>query len=327
MKLSILIPTYNRAKYLEYNLRQLVMYILNDKLESKVCICISDNASTDNTREIVNKFMSLGVTIKYNRQKQNLGYTKNVLSILAIVNTDWVMLLGDDDYLDSWYIKECLAQIASYPNLGCIIPNYIDYNTITNEYGLLREEHCKTQYYAAGFQACLKNSWRAHQLSGLCFRRASVVEEYLKYNMNNLYPQMFFICYNALKYDVLHFGKRCLAVSGIPQTQKDWSYGDDGLMNEICENFKNLKISYRQRALLESEFNKHEQRYLWACRSVDDGIDSILEARNITLLGKYYISRQFLKTNSYMGKKNRLWFYLVARIVLLKNILQGNVFF
>ena len=36
------------------------------------------------------------------------------------------MLLGDDDYLEPWYIRECLNRINVNPNLGCLIANYID---------------------------------------------------------------------------------------------------------------------------------------------------------------------------------------------------------
>lgn len=327
MKLSILIPTYNRCQDLKKNLDMLSRYIIHDGLETEVCILVSDNASTDITPSIVQSFTDSKVHIEYYRHNQNFGYSKNVLYILSKATTDWVMLLGDDDYLDSWYIQECLNQIEKHPDLGCIIANYMGYFPATNEYGKLREENCETEYYKAGFEACLKNIWRAHQLSGLCFRRANVVEEYYNRKMDNLYPQMFFVGYNSLKYDVIHFGEKCLVVSGVLQSQKDWNYGSDGLMNDICENFKNLQMTKKQRALIEADFNRRQKRYLWACNNVNDGIDSILAAYNITLLGKYYISHQFLKENCYAGKKNRFWFYIVAKIVLIKNLLRGKIGF
>ena len=53
MKLSILIPTYNRCNDLRKNLELLCKYIKDDQLESEVCICVSDNASTDDTEQKV----------------------------------------------------------------------------------------------------------------------------------------------------------------------------------------------------------------------------------------------------------------------------------
>lgn len=325
MKLSILIPTYNRCNDLRKNLELLCTYIRDNQLESEVRICVSDNASTDNTESLLHTFLSQGVCVEYYRNKTNIGYSKNVLSILSQAKTEWVMLLGDDDYLESWYIKECLDRIENNTKLGCIIPNYIEYIVSKGEYGSLREQNCKTQYYSAGYIACVENMWRAHQLSGLCFRRANVVEEYRKRSMDNLYPQMFFVGYNSLKYDVLHFGEKCLTVTTISQDKKDWNYGDDGLMNDVCENSKNLNITYWQRAHLESIFNSRQPRYLCVAKDTNMCIDNILSASNITLLGKYYISRHILHNILYSGKKYIFWFYIIARITLIKNLLKGRV--
>lgn len=324
MKLSILIPTYNRCNDLRKNLELLCKFIKNDKLESDVCICVSDNASTDDTESLMHLFLSKEVCVKYYRNDANVGYCKNVLSLLSKAETEWVMLLGDDDYLESWYLKGCLEQIKLYSNLGCIIANYVDYNASTGQYGSLREENCPTQYYKAGFNACIENMWRAHQVSGLCFRRNKLVEVYLNQHMNNLYPQMFFVGFNALRYDVLHFGEKCLVVSSVSQEKKDWNYGNDGLMNDICENFKNLNISYKQRAKLEADFNARQQRYLWASNDVNQCIDNILCAKNISLLGKYYISKQILQQYPYSGKRHKVWFYIISSIISMKYLLRGK---
>lgn len=324
MKLSILIPTYNRAVNLKKNLELLSSYIHRNKLEESVCIIISDNASTDNTQSVVSSMAPTNIRIEYYRQENNWGYCKNVLSVISRATTDWVMLLGDDDYLEPWYIKRCIAETEKNPNLGCIIPNYIDYNPAMNTYGRLREENCETQYYKSGFDACFQNAWRAHQLSGLCFRRENVVEEFMKRGMDNLYPQIFFVAYNALRYDVLHFGQRCLAVSSVPQSKKDWDYGKDGLVNDVFENFKNLGVSYRQRAQLESHFLKEDPRYFWTTKDTNSCIEHILKRRNVSYLARYYISKQILHAQCYSGKKLRIKFYFLARFILFKQLITGK---
>ncbi len=264
------------------------------------------------------------VRINYIRQEQNQGYCKNVCYLMSEAQTPWVMLLGDDDYLEPWYIEECLKQIEKHPNLGCLIPNYIAYYPATQTYGKLREENCETQYYKSGFDACLQNAWRAHQLSGLCFRRENVVEEFRKREMDNLYPQIYFVSYNVLRYDVLHFGQKCVAVSGVPQSQKDWGYGNDGLVNDIFENFKNLGVTYRQRARLESHFLEVDLRYLWATKDTNSCIEHILKGQNVSYLGRYYIAKRILHEKYYTGKKLRIRFYLLARIVLLQKLFSNR---
>ena len=53
MRLSILIPTYNRCKDLHHNIQLLESYIVNSNLCKHVNVIISNNASTDDTRAVV----------------------------------------------------------------------------------------------------------------------------------------------------------------------------------------------------------------------------------------------------------------------------------
>lgn len=323
--LSICIPTYNRAKDLNHNLTLIESYLENSNLLDTVCLVISNNCSTDETGVVVKHFVDEGrLCIHYYKQEHNIGAGPNQVYAVEKVSTPWVMLLGDDDYLEPWYIAECLKQMEKHPNLGCLIPNYIDYYPATQTYGKLREENCETQYYKSGFDACLQNAWRAHQLSGLCFRRENVVEEFRKREMDNLYPQIYFVSYNVLRYDVLHFGQKCVAVSGVPQSQKDWGYGNDGLVNDIFENFKNLGVTYRQRARLESHFLEVNPRYLWATKDTNSCIEHILKGQNVSYLGRYYIAKRILHDKYYTGKKLRIRFYLLARIVLLRKLFSNR---
>ena len=54
-ELSICIPTYNRAEYLKEALDSIIKQI-NDTNRDKVEICISDNASEDNTKELIENY-------------------------------------------------------------------------------------------------------------------------------------------------------------------------------------------------------------------------------------------------------------------------------
>ena len=94
--LSIAIPTYNRANFLE-NLLNTIMPQA-EKFKGLVQICISNNDSTDNTREIVAKFKEkYPGFIKYNENKKNLGGDKNVLKVIEMCDGDFVWTFGDDD--------------------------------------------------------------------------------------------------------------------------------------------------------------------------------------------------------------------------------------
>jgi len=64
--LSICIPTYNRAEYLDKSIASIVSQ--NEFNSEDVELVISDNASTDNTEEVVRK---------YQKQYKNIFYSKN----------------------------------------------------------------------------------------------------------------------------------------------------------------------------------------------------------------------------------------------------------
>lgn len=321
--ISVCIPTFNRAKNLDKNLHLLDEQIRFHGLVNKVEIIVSNNCSTDETAEILTNFHGLA-SITILTQSTNIGGEKNILTTIKASTADYIMLLGDDDYLESSYLLDCVNSIEKHQNLGCIIPNYQAYDPENDKLLYYREPNCQTQYYYAGFEACLENSWRAHQLSGLTFRREGVYEAYVERGLCNLYPQIFFIAYNALKYDVLHFGHSCLRVSEVQQDKKFWSYTDDLLMEDIYENYLALPLSSRQIALLEYHFLEKQPRYKLPHFNTNLAIEKILSGKNTTILGKYYLSRLFLKEQCYSGKVYRLRFYLLARLVLLKKLICGE---
>ena len=327
--LSLCIPTYNRANDLNHNLSLVESFFKEDQeLKENVVILISDNHSSDNTAEVVKTFMkSDAFSVQYFCQKTNIGGGNNTVWLVEKAKTQWVMTLGDDDYLEPWYISDCLHQIETHPNLGCIIPNSIAYNPLINEYGKTREDvNDNILFWNAGFQACLNNAHYGHSLSGLCFRRDSLSEQVQKHKLDNLYPQIFFVAYNALRYDVLHYRKVCLQISDVPQSHKDWRYGDDGLINDVFENYKKLGVSCKQRAQLEAHFLETDPRYYWATNNRNLCIEKILTGNNVSYLGRYYIAKQIIRGNCYTGKKLRIPLSLLATYLIgirrFRNILK-----
>ena len=61
--LTIAIPTYNRASYLDLCLSRIFNQL--SKKEPLVEVLISNNNSSDNTEEIVNRYVSQGLTVSY----------------------------------------------------------------------------------------------------------------------------------------------------------------------------------------------------------------------------------------------------------------------
>ncbi len=95
--LTIAIPTYNRAKVLKKCLDSIFNQI--DGLNNYVDILVSDNNSNDETFNTVNGFKKRGCNIIYNKNKINLGMDMNFKFCFNYVNSKYIWVLGDDDYI------------------------------------------------------------------------------------------------------------------------------------------------------------------------------------------------------------------------------------
>ena len=109
MKLTIAIPTYNRSFFLDKNLKELL-----NQYNSNFEIIVQDNASTDNTTDIIDKYIKLGLPIIYEKNKKNLGWAKNFEICFKKVKTKYMILLGSDDIIFSGGIEYILKEIELY---------------------------------------------------------------------------------------------------------------------------------------------------------------------------------------------------------------------
>jgi len=93
-KISIIIPTYNRANYVE----QTIESALVQDYENYEVI-VSDNASTDNTTEVVEKYLDNN-NFRYYKNETNIGMVKNWHKALYEYSTgDWFLILSDDEWV------------------------------------------------------------------------------------------------------------------------------------------------------------------------------------------------------------------------------------
>lgn len=97
--LSICIPTHNREQYLAFALTSIAESIKHTNVCTEVCV--SDNASTDNTGQIVAQFRDSNphIRTKYRRQSTNVGPDRNFLSAVDLASGTYCWLLGSDDAL------------------------------------------------------------------------------------------------------------------------------------------------------------------------------------------------------------------------------------
>lgn len=141
-KLSVVIPTYNRADFLDFSLAAHVPLFRKCGIQ----IFIFDNASTDSTTEVVNKWSLEYPLISYLRHDENVGADLNFELALKAPDTDYVWLLGDSYLLPEIGIDYILNIDKCITNYDLVVmnlmgalalpsKNYIDYNDLLVDLG------------------------------------------------------------------------------------------------------------------------------------------------------------------------------------------------
>lgn len=116
MRVSIIIPTYNRAVYLEAAISSALAQDYKD-LE----VLVSDNASTDNT-ELVVKAFGYDPRVKYFKNSENIGMVRNWhKAVFEYANGDWFLILSDDDILTNpKFISQAIKIIEESKNVTVV---------------------------------------------------------------------------------------------------------------------------------------------------------------------------------------------------------------
>lgn len=115
--LSICIPTFNRARYLESLLEEIVANI--GKLQYDYEILIGDNCSEDATPQIVEGFKDR-LNIRYFRRPSNIGSGENLNQLYRSANGRYCLYLADDDLPILDAVRDNIATLEAHPNVGVL---------------------------------------------------------------------------------------------------------------------------------------------------------------------------------------------------------------
>ncbi|NML64663.1 glycosyltransferase family 2 protein [Hymenobacter sp. RP-2-7] len=111
MKISVCIPTYNQAEYLS----EAIISAFNQTIPP--CeIIVSNDCSTDNTVEVLQKLISEISLLKVINQTKNLGISQNTDACLRAASGEFIVRLDSDDMLSPGYIEQLGALLLSNPN-------------------------------------------------------------------------------------------------------------------------------------------------------------------------------------------------------------------
>jgi glycosyltransferase involved in cell wall biosynthesis len=110
-KVTVGIPTRNRAAFL----REAIASVLGQNC-GEFCVLVSDNASTDATSEVIASFADTRIT--HVRSERDIGMIANFDRLLDLVETEFIVLLPDDDLLYPDYLASVLPVFDGRPTVG-----------------------------------------------------------------------------------------------------------------------------------------------------------------------------------------------------------------
>jgi glycosyltransferase involved in cell wall biosynthesis len=111
---SVGMPVFNGEKYL----RQTIEAILAQTYKNFELI-ISDNASTDKTRQICFEYTKRDDRIIYHRNEKNLGAARNYNITFNLSSGVYFKWAAHDDILDPEYLKKCVAVLDKNESILC----------------------------------------------------------------------------------------------------------------------------------------------------------------------------------------------------------------
>ncbi len=282
--LTIVIPTYNRKVDICRQVRHLDQCITTNGLKDLVLVIVSDNHSEDDTYSSLLELQDkLNSRFEFRTQEKNIGGTYNSRSVLRDVVTPYAMLLGDDDFLDIGYLSIVMEYLISDKMITAIIPNFHS-NTSKN----CRDSITEDKIYKQGIES-VGLMFKAHQMSGIVFKVDQVLETLFAKNGENRYYQTFCIGFNILRGNAVHITRCPLCVNDT--NEKFWSYGNDGLWDDMFMNIRILDINPVERRRLERYYLLN---YSWSKipRFIKHPIEfmkSVINLQNMTTYTKWLV--------------------------------------
>ena len=142
-RITAVIPTYCRRDLLRRTLQSVLAQTVQD-LE----IVVTDNASGDGTREMVEAFAVRDPRVRYFEQPENIGATRNFRFGWAQVRTPWMSFVSDDDALLPGFYAHALGMLERHPQARFFCGQTVTWNAYDGTHGLHPSKEWGSRSYA-----------------------------------------------------------------------------------------------------------------------------------------------------------------------------------
>jgi len=172
VKVSICIPTFNQASFLAVAVQSAI-----DQSEVETEVWVADDASTDNTVEIMAKYASHS-RVKYIRREQNLGIAKNAGTLMMLPESEYIVRLDSDDFVEPTYVSTLGKQLDKFPDAAiahCSVNQVDQSGRITR-----RRELNRTSGFQSADEALMTSLKGYKVAANICmFRKSALPKDFI----------------------------------------------------------------------------------------------------------------------------------------------------
>jgi glycosyltransferase involved in cell wall biosynthesis len=112
-RVTVVIPTYNRARFLPTAIESVLGQTYGD-----FDLLVADNASDDGTADVVARYDD--ARVRYVRRPENLGITANHNLALRDVQSEYCLIVPDDDVLFPTILERTVPVLDANPRAGMV---------------------------------------------------------------------------------------------------------------------------------------------------------------------------------------------------------------
>jgi glycosyltransferase involved in cell wall biosynthesis len=116
-KVSILIPTFNRANYLRMAVDSAIA-----QTYPNIEVLVLDDCSTDETVNLSEAYSNTA-NVKFIRNENNIGFVKNWNKAVSLSSGEYIKIIGDDDILSADCVAEQARILDEHPDVGVVCCN------------------------------------------------------------------------------------------------------------------------------------------------------------------------------------------------------------
>ncbi|HXB16068.1 MAG TPA: glycosyltransferase family A protein [Solirubrobacteraceae bacterium] len=160
-RVTVLVPTYNRSARLRRALDSLLAQTFAD-----FRVLISDNDSPDDTQAVCEQYARADPRVTYHRQPENITPVPNFNWLLERSDTEFTLMVADDDWLSRDYIERCLAVMDADPTLA-VVTGINEYEVSDSRHRLARNLYLEEHSPSRRTLRYLKGRWSSTAFYGL----------------------------------------------------------------------------------------------------------------------------------------------------------------